>query len=303
MTVIAEIVSKVKKSKALYAIFSLPFVYFAIFHYVPMVGNLMAFEDYSITKGFFKSPWVGTKHFKQFLFDSYFWQVVRNTLLINLYSLIFHFPAPIIFALLLNELKNQFIKRFTQTIMYIPHFLSTVVIAGMLVNFLSIDGLINALIKWLGGEAQTFMSLPQWFRTIFIGSDIWQSLGWGSIIYLAALTSIDTQLYEAATMDGANRWHKMYHITIPGIRTVVVIMLLLNIGNMLSVGFEKVILLYSGPTYVTADVIQTYIYRRGLIDSDFSFAAAVGIFQSVIAFILVVTANELSKRIDGSRLF
>ncbi|TBL81721.1 ABC transporter permease [Paenibacillus thalictri] len=294
---------KFTRSIPLYLIFALPFIYFVIFHYAPMVGNLMAFQDYSIVRGFFDSPWVGFKYFNQFLFDSYFWQVVRNTLLINLYSLIFFFPSSIIFALLLNELRVQFFKRFLQTVTYVPHFLSTVVVAGMLVNFLSTDGLINGLIKWLGGTPKTFMSLPEWFRTIFVGSEIWQNMGWNSIIFLAALTSIDPQLYEAATVDGANRWNKMLHITLPGISTVVTIMLLLTLGKMMTVGFEKVILLYSGPTYDTADVIQTYIYRRGLIDSDFSFASAVGIFQSIIAFIMVISANMISKKINGTRLF
>ncbi|OXS54736.1 sugar ABC transporter permease [Cohnella sp. CIP 111063] len=294
---------KIKKSKALYAMFAFPLVYFLIFHYAPMVGNLMAFQDYSIIKGFFGSPWAGTKYFEQFLNDSYFWQVVRNTVLLNLYSLIFFFPAPIVFALLLNELRLQLFKRFVQSITYIPHFLSTVVVAGMLVNFLSSDGLINQFRGMLGADSITFLSMPEWFRTIFIGSDIWQGLGWGSIIYLAALTGIDPTLYEAATIDGASRWRKMRHITIPGIMTVIMVMLLLNLGHMLSVGFEKILLLYSGPTYETADVIQTYVYRRGLIDSDFSFAAAVGIFQSVLSFVLVISANQLSKKFNGARLF
>lgn len=299
----AGVKKKMMRSASLYAIFALPFIYFVIFHYAPMVGNLMAFQDYSIVRGFFGSPWAGLKYFKQFLFDPYFWQVVRNTLLINFYSLLFFFPSSIIFALLLNELRLQLFKRFIQTVTYVPHFLSTVVVAGMLVNFLSTDGLINSLVKWLGGEPRTFMSMPQWFRTIFVGSEIWQNMGWNSIIYLAALTSIDPQLYEAATVDGANRWKKMLHITLPGISTVVTIMLLLTLGKMMTVGFEKIILLYSGPTYDTADVIQTFIYRRGLIDSDFSFAAAVGIFQSVIAFGMVVGANMISRKISGTRLF
>ncbi|MCU6707433.1 ABC transporter permease subunit [Paenibacillus sp. J5C_2022] len=303
MQSVVDMKKKLYKSKALYIMISLPIIYFLTFHYAPMVGNLMAFQDYSIVKGFFKSPWAGFKYFGQFIGDPYFWKVFRNTLLINLYSLLFFFPSSIIFALLLNELRLQLFKRFIQTVTYVPHFLSVVVVAGMLVNFLSIDGLINSLIKWIGGEAQTFLSMPQWFRTIFISSEIWQGMGWNSIIYLAALTSIDPQLYEAATMDGASRWRKMLHITLPGISTVVTIMLLLTLGHMLSVGFEKIILLYSGPTYETADVIQTFIYRRGLIDSDFSFAAAVGIFQSVIAFALVVSANQFAKKISGTKLF
>lgn len=291
------------KSRALYLMFLFPFMYFLIFQYAPMVGNLMAFQDYSITKGLAHSPWAGSKYFQQFITDTYFWKVVQNTLLINFYSLVFNFPAPIAFALMLNELRSKFFKSFTQTITYVPHFLSTVVVAGMLVNFLSIDGLINEVIKTFGGEPITFLSMPGWFRTIFIGSDIWQGLGWNSIIYLAALTGIDPQLYEAATMDGANRWRKMWNITLPGISSVITVMLLLTIGRMLSVGFEKILLLYSGPTYETADVIQTFVYRRGLIDSDFSFASAVGIFQSILSFILIISANQVSKKVNGTRLF
>ncbi|MDF2645999.1 MAG: carbohydrate transporter rane protein 1, family [Paenibacillus sp.] len=303
LTPVVEIKKNIRKSMSLYLMFLLPFAYFVIFHYAPMVGNLMAFEDYSIVKGFFHSPWAGTKYFRQFLTDPYFWQVVRNTVLINVYSLIFYFPSSLVFALLLNELQHKYFKRFIQSVTYVPHFLSTVVVVGMLVNFLSIDGLINEVIKIFGGEPKTFMSMPQWFRTIYVGSEVWQNLGWNSIIYLAALTAIDPQQYEAATMDGANRWRKLLHITLPGISTVVTIMLLLTVGKMLSVGFEKILLLYSGPTYETADVIQTFVYRRGLIDSDFSFAAAVGIFQSILAFALVVSANQIAKKINGSRLF
>ncbi|MNI32062.1 putative multiple-sugar transport system permease YteP [compost metagenome] len=283
--------------------FVLPFIYFLIFHYAPMFGNMMAFQDYSIVKGVVHSPWVGFKYFKQFLYEPYFWKVLRNTLILNLYALIFYFPAPIIFAILLNELRSGLFKRMIQTVTYLPHFLSTVVVAGMIVNFVSISGLFNQLIVYLGGEAQTFLSLPQWFRTIYISSEIWQGMGWNSIIYLAALATIDPGLYEAATIDGANRWNKIRHITLPGLATVTTILLLLTIGHMLSVGFEKIILLYSGPTYETADVLQTYVYRRGLIDADFSFAAAVGIFQSVVSLILIVAANQAAKKIQGARLF
>jgi len=294
---------KLAKSKALYVMFLPPLFYFLIFQYAPMVGNLMAFQEFSIVKGFFHSPWAGTKYFREFLTDAYFWQVVRNTVLLNVYSLLFYFPATIVFALLLNELRSRKFKRVVQTITYVPHFLSTVVVAGMIVNFLASDGLINELRGLFGAEPVTFLALPEWFRTIYISSDVWQGLGWGSIIYLAALTGIDPQLYEAATIDGASRWKKMLHITLPGISTVIMVMLLLSLGHMLSVGFEKILLLYSGPTYETADVIQTYVYRRGLIDSDFSFAAAVGIFQSVLSFVLVVSANLLSRRLSGARLF
>jgi putative aldouronate transport system permease protein len=299
----AVVRKELNRSKFLYTMFILPFIYFLIFHYAPMIGNLMAFQEYSIIKGFFGSPWAGTKYFQQFLTDPYFWKVVRNTLMINLYSLIFYFPTPIIFAILMNELRGVLFKRVIQTVTYVPHFLSTVVVAGMLVNFLSTTGLINQITRKFGIEAYTFMALPEWFRTIFISSEIWQGMGWNSIIYLAALASIDPLLYEAATIDGANRWHKIRHITLPGISTVATILFLLTIGHMLTVGFEKIILLYSGPTYETADVIQSFVYRRGLIDADFSFAAAVGIFQSVLSLILIVSANSISKKINGTRLF
>ncbi|WP_409345932.1 ABC transporter permease [Paenibacillus sp. MBLB4367] len=299
----AETRRKLRKSKVLYAMFALPLCYFVVFHYAPMFGNLMAFQDYSIVKGISHSPWAGAKYFRMFMTDPYFWKVVRNTLLINMYSLLFAFPAPIAFALLLNELRSRIFKRFVQTVAYVPHFLSTVVVAGMLVNFLSMDGLINRFVEWFGGEPRTFLAMPEWFRTLFIGSDIWQSMGWNSIIYLAALTSVDPQLYEAATVDGAGRWKKIVHVTLPGISSVITVMLLLSVGHMLSVGYEKILLLYSGPTYETADVIQTFVYRRGLIDSDFSFAAAVGIFQSVLAFVLVVSANRVARRVNGTGLF
>lgn len=295
--------SRLYRSRFLYGMLAIPFLYFLIFHYAPMVGNLMAFQDYSIVKGFFQSSWVGTKYFQQFLLDPYFWKVVRNTLVMNFYMLIFYFPIPIVFAILLNELRQKRFKSFVQTIAYIPHFLSTAIIAGMIVNFLSISGLVNQWIVQLGGEAQTFMSMSEWFRTIYVSSEIWQGMGWSSIIYLAALSGIDPTLYEAAMMDGANRWHKIRHITLPGLLTVTTILLLLFIGQMMTVGFEKILLLYSGTTYETADVVQTFVYRRGLIDADFSFAAAVGIFQSIISLILIVGANYVAGKFKGAQLF
>jgi putative aldouronate transport system permease protein len=294
---------KLYKSRFLYGMLLIPFLYAVIFNYAPMAGNLMAFQNYSIVKGVWRSPWVGTKYFEQFLFDPYFWKVVRNTLMMNVYSLLFYFPAPIIFAVLLNEVRSSKFKRMVQTITYMPHFLSTTIIAGMIVNFLSVSGLINQIVVHLGGEAKPFMSMPEWFRTIYVSSEVWQGMGWSSIIYLAALASIDPGLYEAATIDGANRWHRIRHITLPGISTVTTILLLLFIGHMMSVGFEKILLLYSGPTYTTADVVQTYVYRRGLIDADFSFAAAVGIFQSVISLVLIVSANQIARKVKGASLF
>ncbi|MEK3721201.1 ABC transporter permease [Paenibacillus sp. FSL H8-0034] len=294
---------QIRKNLVLYAMFLLPVLYFIVFHYIPMFGNLMAFEDYNAFQGFFGSPWAGTKHFEAFLGDPYFWKLVRNTLLLNVYSLIFFFPAPILFSLLLNELRQRLFKRFVQTITYIPHFLSTVVVVGIIVNLLSHDGLINQLIAFFGGEKISFLMKPDWFRFIYVSSEVWQGVGWGTIIYLAALTAIDPQLYEAATLDGAGRWKQVRHVTLPGIQPIITIMFLLTLGQILSVGFEKILLLYNGATYETGDVIQTFIYRRGLLDSDFSFASAVGIFQSLLVFTLIVTANKISKKLSETSLW
>ncbi len=294
---------RVAKSKYLYIMFFLPAIYFIIFHYGPIFGNVIAFQKYNAFLGFVKSPWVGLQYFREFLADPYFWKLVRNTLMLNIYGLIFSFPAPIILALLLNELRSNLFKRFVQSIAYLPHFLSTVVVSGMIVSFLSYDGMLNQVIEFLGGTQIQFLNEASWFRTIYISSEIWQQVGWGTIIYLAALTGVDPQLYEAARMDGANRWKQNMYITIPSIFPVITILLLLNIGNFLSIGYEKILLIYNGSTYETADVIQTYVYRRGLLGGELSYSAAVGLFQSVIAYILVVGANQLTRRLGGTSLW
>lgn len=293
----------ISKSRQLYVLFCLPALYFILFHYAPMFGNVIAFQNYNVFGGFLHSEWVGFKHFQDFLSDPYFWKLVRNTLLLNVYLLVFYFPAPIIFALLLNELRVQLFKRAVQSITYLPHFLSTAVVVGMIVNFLMVDGMINRLIEFIGFEQIHFLTKAQWFRTIYVASDMWQRTGWGTIIYLAALTAIDPSLYEAATIDGAGRWKRMLYVTLPGLAPVITILLLLNIGEFLSVGYEKVLLLYTGSTYETADVIQTYVYRRGLLQSDFSYASAVGIFQSALAFVLVLSANKIAKKVGETSLF
>ena len=296
-------IRRVKKNKYLYLLFFLPFCYYIIFHYWPMYGIIIAFKDCNIVKGIIGSPWVGFEHFKKFLFDPYFWKLVRNTLLINIYGLIWSFPAPIILALLLNEVRNQKFKRFVQSVSYLPHFISTVVVCGMIVNFLSTDGLINNLLGSFGIKPIQFLMLPEWFRTIYIGSGIWQGVGWGSIIYLAALSAVDEELYEAAIIDGANRWKQLIHITIPSIKPTISVMLIMNLGRLMSIGFEKIILLYTGPTYETADVISTYVYRRGLLGSDFSYATAVSLFQSLVGLILLYSANRVSKSIGETSLW
>ncbi|MEK3725332.1 ABC transporter permease [Paenibacillus sp. FSL H8-0034] len=292
-----------KRSRYLYLIFFLPFCYYVCFHYWPMYGIIIAFKDYNIVKGITESPWVGLTHFKKFLNEEYFWKLVRNTLLINIYELFWAFPAPIILALLLNELKSKALKKFAQSVSYLPHFISTVVVCGMIVNFLTLDGLVNQLITWFGLAPIQFLMKPEWFRTIFISSGIWQSIGWGSIIYLAALTAVDEELYDAAKIDGANRWKQLIHITLPEISPTISIMLILNIGRLMSIGYDKIILLYNGSTYETADVISTYVYRRGLLGSDFSYATAVELFQAVIGLVLLVSANRISKRISQTGLW
>jgi putative aldouronate transport system permease protein len=281
----------------------IPIVYFVIFEYGPMFGLVIAFKDYNVFQGVWKSEWVGFQYFEEFLLDSYFWKLVRNTVLLNVYMLLFFFPMPIMLALILNEVRRKLFKRFVQTISYLPHFLSTVVVCGILVNFLSHEGLINELVAFVGMDPIPFLMRPQWFRTIYVGSEIWQGIGWGSIIYLAALTSVDPHLYEASRMDGANRWHQIRHITLPGIAPVITIMFLLTLGNIMTVGFEKVLLLYTGPTYETADVLSTFIYRRGLIDSDFSYSTAVGFFQSIIVLLFITIANAISRKVSETSLW
>lgn len=294
---------QIKSSGYLYLIFLLPLVYFFIFKYGPMFGILVAFKDYNVFKGVFNSEWVGFKHFDEFITEPYFWKLVRNTLLLNMYTIIFYFPAPILLALLLNEIRFTGFKRVVQSISYLPHFLSTVVVTGMLVNFLATDGLINQIIASLGFNKIQFLMMPEWFRTIYISSDVWQKIGWGSIIYLAALSGVDPHLYEAAKMDGANRLKQVIHVTLPGISSVITILFLLTLGDLMSIGFEKILLLYTGPTYETADVISTFVYRRGLLGADFSFGAAVGLFQSVISFVLIVCANYAARKLNATSLW
>lgn len=293
----------IKKSRYYYMMFALPFAYFIIFHYVPLFGIIVAFQDFNVFDGFIGSKWVGLKHFVDFLSDPYFIILIRNTMLIGLYQLIFAFPMPVILALLLNELKGTVFKRFVQTVSYMPHFLSTVVVCGILVNFLSNDGLINQLLASIGLDKIQFLMLPEWFRTIFVVSDIWQGIGWGSIIYLAALTTIDPMLYEAATIDGANRWKRLLYVTLPGIIPTITIMFLFNLGAIMSVSFEKVFLLANGANFETADIIATYVYRRGLVSSDFSYATAVGLFNSVVALVFLTTGNYISKKVNQTSLW
>lgn len=278
-------------------------VYFAVYHYWPMYGAEIAFKNFIPVKGITGSPWAGFKHFQDFFESYYFWRILRNTLLINLYSLLFGFPAPIILALLLNEIRSRIFKSAVQTITYLPHFISIVIICGLIIDFTSQNGLINDFIAWLGGNRENLLINAGLFRTIFVSSGIWQEIGWSSIIYLAALSGIDPQMYEAAKIDGAGRWKQLLNVTLPGIAPTIIILLILRMGHMMDVGFEKVILLYNPSTYETADVISSFVYRKGLVEANYSYSSAVGLFNSAINFIMIIVANRLSRKFSETSLW
>ncbi len=295
--------SDFRKNKLIYFMAIPVLVYYLVFHYAPMYGALIAFQNFSPGKGMFGSQWVGFKYFIEFFQGYSFWTILRNTVLINLFELIWGFPAPIIFALLLNEIRSKVFKRTVQTVTYLPHFISIIVICGLVKDFTSTEGLVNDIIAFFGGERSNLLTRPEMFRTIFVSSGIWQNIGWGSIIYLSALTGIDPELYDASKIDGAGRFGQILHITLPGIAPTIIILLILRIGNMLNLGFEKIILLYNPLTYETSDVISSFVYRKGLIESSYSFAAAVGLFNSVINFSLLVFSNQMSKRFSETKLW
>ncbi len=299
-----EFLKRVARSKY-YLLMLLPcLVFFTIFHYLPMFGIVISFKNYSLFKGVWASDWVGFSHYITFFQSKDFWVLLRNTFLLGFYSLLFGFPAPILLALLLNELRNIAFKRFVQTVSYIPHFISNVVVVSMLVMFLSPSGgLVNQIIEWFGLQPINFLIKAELFRSIFVVSGIWQQVGFGAIIYLAALSSIDPSLYEAAEIDGANRWKKMLNVTLPGIAQTIVILFILNVGSLIAVGFEKVVLLYNPSTYSTADVLSTYVYRVGLLGGNFSYAAAIDMFTSVIALIFLLSANAISRRVSENSLW
>lgn len=292
-----------KLNKFLYLMMVPVIAYYVIFHYAPMYGALIAFKEYSPMKGILGSDWVGLKHFYDFFNSYYFWRILKNTVIISLYSLLFEFPAPIILALLINEVRSKSFKRVAQTITYMPYFISLVVICGIITDFTNADGIINSLFTYFGYDGQAMLQKPELFRPIYILSEIWQRIGWESIIYIAALMSIDVEQYEAARMDGASRLKQMFYITLPGILPTISIMLILRMGNLLNVGFEKIILLYNPITYETADVISSFVYRKGLLEFGWSYSSAVGLFNSVINLALLVTANYVSRRVNKNSLW
>jgi len=272
-------------------------LFFLLFKYVPMWGVIIAFMDYSPFRGILGSEWVGFRHFVTLFTYDQFWRIFRNTIVISFYNLIFFFPAPIVLALLLNEIRKQVFKRFVQTVIYVPHFVSWVVVAGMTYLMLGTQGgLVNELIKAGGGEAVPFLTTPEWFRGLIVSQSIWKETGWGTIIFLAALSGVDPQLYEAAIMDGAGRWRQMWHVTLPAIRSTIFILLILRLGHVLDVGFEQIFLMLNSTVNEVGDVFETYVYREGLVGGKFSYTTAVGLFKSAIGLIMVVLANWIAKK-------
>ncbi|MBO9605623.1 MAG: sugar ABC transporter permease [Paenibacillaceae bacterium] len=290
-------------NKLLYAMMLPVIAYYIVFHYAPMYGALIAFKEYSPAQGISGSEWVGWTNFRDFFESYYFWRILKNTIIISLLTLIFGFPAPIVLALFVNEIRRKFFKRFVQTVTYMPYFISLVVICGMIVEFTNNGGIINNILASFGYNGQAMLQQPQLFRPIYILSEIWQKVGWESIIYIAALSGIDQEQYEAAHMDGASRWNMMWKITLPGLLPTISILFILRVGNLLNVGFEKIILLYNSATYDTADVISTFVYRKGLIDFGWSYSSAVGLFNSVINLALLVAANRISRKLSESSLW
>ncbi len=292
-----------RKNYSLYLLVLPVLLFYVLFHYKPMYGAIIAFKDYTPALGINGSPWVGLENFIRFFNSPYFFRLIKNTVLLSFYELIFGFPAPIILALLLNELRNKKFKSIAQTVTYLPHFISLIVATGMIVNFTMSTGVINDIIVFFGGERSALLQNPKLYRSIYVASSIWQEIGWGSIIYLSALAGVDSQLYEAAMIDGAGKFKQLLYVTMPAITPTILIMFILKMGSLLNIGYEKTILLYNPATYETADIISSYIYRVGLLEQNWSYSTAIGLFNSVINFTLLIITNRLSKRFTETSLW
>lgn len=299
-----RLMKSVRKYWDLYLLLVPVAAYFILFQYLPMYGLQIAFKDYSPRKGYWGSPWVGFEHFIRFLSSYNFWQIMYNTVSISVLTLIFTFPLPIMLALLLNETRSKRFKGALQTITYTPHFLSTVVVVGMMVAFVSPStGIINQLIRLFGGQPVYFMTKPEWFKPLYIISDIWKNTGWSSIIFVSALSNVDLGLYEAAKVDGANRRQRLFHITFPCLAPTMIIMLILSCGKIMGVGFEKIFLMQTDLTLGISQVISTYVYQQGIVQSQFSYATAVGIFDSLINFAVLLIVNRIAKKASDISLW
>ncbi|PYI56585.1 ABC transporter permease [Paenibacillus flagellatus] len=294
---------KVWRFRALYLMLLPGFVYYAVYQYGPMYGVVIAFKDYNVLEGIMASPWADPwyKHWKAFYDSPYFGQILANTFLISVYKLVWGMPPGIVLALMLNEVRHRLFKRFVQTVSYLPHFLSMVIIYGLMIALLSqTDGLVNQWLEERTGRTIPFLTSTDWFRTLLVASGIWQHVGWSAIIYLAAIAGIDPTLYEAARCDGAGRLRMMWHITLPGIRNVILLLLVLRLGHILDAGFEQIYIMYNVHVYPVADIIDTWVFRTGLEQMDFSMATAVGLFKSLIGLVLIVASNRLAKRWGGA---
>ncbi|MBB3126505.1 putative aldouronate transport system permease protein [Paenibacillus rhizosphaerae] len=301
---LTETLKHIRRDRELLLLFIPCILFYIIFRYGPLYGLIIAFKDYSVFSGVMGSDWVGLKHFIKFFSNQDFWMLFRNTLLLGFYTLIFGFPFPILLAILLNEVRTKWFKKSVQTLSYLPAFLSVVIISSMIIDFLSpTNGLLNQLLAALGFEKKYFLVDPGWFRPIYVISEIWGTIGYESIIYLAAIAGINPTLYEAARVDGASRFHMIRHITIPGLMPTMLIMFILKTGSMIRIGYEKVLLLYNPMTYNVADVFSTYVYRKGLLESNYSYAAAVGMFEALVAMTMLLGANAISRKIGGKGLW
>ncbi|WP_141431162.1 sugar ABC transporter permease [Bacillus sp. 03113] len=294
----------IQKNYGLYLLILPVLLYFIVFKYIPMYGAQLAFKEFIAVKGIFGSPWVGFEHFERFFNSHYFWRLIKNTIGIGIYELVIGFPIPIILALFINELRNKKFKGFVQTITYAPHFLSVIVLVGMLYLFFSpTNGLINQLLILFGGKPIHFMTEPAWFKSIYVFSGIWQQMGWSSIIYLAALSTIDPQLHDAAKIDGASRFQRILHVNLPGILPTIIILLILQCGHTLGVGFEKVFLMQNQLNMEASDVIATHIYRAGILGAQYDYSTAIGLFESVINFCILLLVNFFAKRMSSSSIW
>ncbi|MBQ2314303.1 MAG: sugar ABC transporter permease [Treponema sp.] len=300
-----SVMEYMKKNWQYYAMMLVPILYYLVFRYVPMLGNIIAFRRYRAGHSIFGDEWSGLKYFRQFIGDLTFWRAFRNTLSLNITYLLFRFPLTLLFALLLNEIRTHYAKKFVQTVSYLPHFISMIIVTGMIRELVSMTGPINAMLKIFGQEPVSFISSPEWFTPIFVISGVWQNLGWGTILYLAAISGIDPSLYEAAEVDGANHFQRVWHVTIPCIMPTIATLLILDIGSLIGSGaaFEKVFLLYNPMTYEKADIISTFVFRLGLGSGNYSYATAVGLFEGILNLILLTLANKASRKVTGASLW
>lgn len=299
----SRLIRRMARRYDLYLMLLLPMVWYLLFHYGPLYGLQIAFKNFNPARGIVGSDWAGFEHFLRFFNSYYFWRLLRNTLTINLLSLLVAFPIPILLALLINEIRNKAFSKWLQNITYIPHFISIVVVVGILTVMLSTKGPVNMLVQALGGSETRFLESAGWFKTVFIGSNIWQNMGWQSIIYIAALSGINPQLYEAAKMDGASRLRRIWHVSLPGITPIIVILLILDVGQFMNIGFEKILLLQNNLNLESSDVISTFVYTTGILKGEYSYTAAIGLFNSVINLVLLLIVNGFARRTSETSLW